>query len=134
MEIKNQKIANINVRLKDLFMKWLDVTRSFHKLNHKEQLVLSLFLYYHHIYKKEITNNKILWKIVFDYETKAKIKEDSIFGDKGLGDAYLQNVMSSLRKKKIIVKGEISPLFIPDLQFNSRNFKVIFNFNIVDNE
>jgi uncharacterized surface anchored protein len=131
--MNNIKIANLNVKLKDLFFRWLDVTKSFHKLNNQQQQVLALFLYYHFLYKKEITNDKILWKILFDYDTKLKIKEDDIF-KKGLSDNSLQNILTSLRKKKIIIDGKISPVFIPELSIDSKNFKVVFNFNIVDNE
>lgn len=131
--MKNEKIANVNVTLKDMFMKWLSLTSKFHKLRNQEQQLLSLILYYHHIYKREITNNKILWKIVFDYDTKMKIKNDDIF-KKELTDASLQNLFTSLRKKNVIVNGEVSPVYIPDIEDKAKRFKVIFNFNIVDNE
>ena len=131
--MNNTKIANMNVKLKDLFFRWLDITKAFHKLNNQQQQVLALLLYYHYQYRKDITNNKILWNVVFDYTTKARIKEDDIFPN-GLSDNSLQNILSSLRKKKIIVDGEISKIFIPELDLKTKNFKVIFNFNIVDNE
>ena len=75
--MSNIKTANLNVSLKQLFTRWLDVTQAFHKLNNQEQKVLALLLYHHYILKKDITNNKILWKMVFDYDTKMKIKEDT---------------------------------------------------------
>jgi len=131
--MNNIKIANLNVKLKDLFFKWLDITKAFHKLNNQQQQVLALLLYYHYIYKKDITNNKILWKIVFDYDTKIKIMEDPVF-KKGLTTNALNNIFTVLRKNKIIVDGEISKIFVPTLDVKSKNFKVIFNFNIVDNE
>lgn len=127
--MSNSKIANLNVTLKNLFFRWLDITKSFHKLNNQQQQVLALLLYYHYVYRKETTNNKILWTIVFDYDTKMKIKEEL-----NMNDNSFQNILTNLRKKKVIIDGEISSLFIPDLDLNSKNFKVIFNFNIVDNE
>lgn len=130
--MSNIKTANLNVKLKDLFFRWLDITKAFHKLNNQQQKVLALFLYYHYLYRKDITNNKILWKIVFDYDTKMKIKEDAVF-DEGLSDNALNNVLTILRKKKIIVNGQIAPLFIPDLDIKSKQFRIVFNFNIVDN-
>ena len=130
--MSNVKQANLNVKLKDLFFRWLDVTKTFHKLNNQQQQVLALLLYYHYKYKKETTNDKILWKIVFDYDTKIKINEDPVFGEKGL--TGLQNILTVLRKKNIIIDGKISPFFIPDLTKDSNNFKVIFNFNIIDND
>ena len=64
--MNNSKTANLNVTLKNLFFRWLDITKSFHNLNNQQQRVLALLLYYHYQYKKETTNNKILWTIVLD--------------------------------------------------------------------
>lgn len=127
--MSNSKIANLNVTLKNLFFRWLDITKSFHKLNNQQQQVLALLLYYHYQFKKETTNNKILWKLVFDYDTKMKIKEEL-----DMNDNVFQNTLTNLRKKNVIVDGEISKFYIPDLDLKSKNFKVIFNFNILDNE
>lgn len=125
--MKNIKQANINVSIKDLFNKWLNITKTFHNLNNQEQNVLSLFLYHHYLLKKDIKNKKILWKIVFDYDTKLKIKEEL-----NLKDTHLQNLMTRLRKKNIIIDGKINPYFIPEITDKSDNFKVIFNFNIIN--
>lgn len=127
--MSNIKTANLNVSLKQLFSRWLDITKAFHKLNNQEQEVLALLLYYHYILKKDITNTKILWKMVFDYDTKLKIKEEL-----DMNDSIFQNNLTKLRKKNIIINNEVNPYFIPDLTVDSTNFKVIFNFNIVDNE
>lgn len=123
----------MNVSLKDLFFRWMNITAPFHKLNNQQQQVLALLLYYHYQYSKDITNNKILWRVLFDYDTKLKIKEDSVF-EKGLSDTALQSILSILRKKKVIINGEISKVFIPELNLKAKNFKIIFNFNIVDND
>jgi hypothetical protein len=124
--MKNSKTANINITIKDLFKKWLDITKLFHKLTNQELDVLALLLYYHYKYKQEITNDKILWKIVFDYDTKHLIKEELDIKDQGI-----QNVLSNLRKKNIIDDGKIRKAYIPDLEDKGNNFKIIFNFNII---
>lgn len=125
-KLKNIKQANINIQLKDLFLRWLDITSAFHNLTKQQKRVLSLLLYYHYNFKLEITNNKILWKLVFDYDTKAKIKEEL-----GIKDSVLQNILTKLRKDKIINNNVISPAFIPALEPGSKVFKIIFNFNII---
>lgn len=127
--MKNQKNANINVSLKSLFKRWLDVTYSFHKLPKQPSKVLALLLYHHFQLSKEITNDKILWKIVFDYDTKAKIKKEL-----SIDDQTMQNNLTKLRKLNIIENNIINPMYIPDLSKDSKNFKVIYNFNIIDNE
>lgn len=131
--MSNEKVATLNIKIKELFSRWLDITRAFHKLTNQQQQVLALFLYYHYQFKKDTTNQKILWKMVFDYDTKLKIREDDVFKDKEMSNNVLHNIITGLRKKGIIVDGQISPMFIPDLTQDSKSFKVIFNFNIVDN-
>jgi hypothetical protein len=125
--MKNVKQANINVNLKQLFFRWLDITKSFHNLANQQQQVLALLLYHHYKFSKEITNEKILWKAVFDYDTKAQIKEEL-----GIGNQVLQNNLTKLRKKNIIKDNKILARYIPELEHNSKKFKVEFNFNIVD--
>lgn len=125
-KIKNIKQANINIHLKDFFIKWLDITSAFHNLTTQQKQVLGLLLYYHYKFKLDITNTKILWKLVFDYDTKYKIREEL-----NIKDAVLQNILSKLRKSNIIINNVITPAFIPDLEKGSKIFKVIFNFNII---
>lgn len=125
-KLKNLKQANINIHLKDLFLKWLDITSAFHNLTNQQKQVLGLLLYYHYKFKSEVTNTKILWKLVFDYDTKCKIKEEL-----NIKDAVLQNILTKLRKDRIIVNNTITSAFIPDLEEGSKVFRIIFNFNII---
>jgi len=131
--MNNSKTANINIKLKLLFFRWLDILKPWHNLNNQQQQVLALLLYYHYLYKKDITNDKILWKIVFDYDTRQKIIEDECW-KKGMTINTLNNILTMLRNKKAIVDNKISNVYIPELDISSKNFKMIFNFNIVDNE
>lgn len=131
--MNNSKTANINIKLKLLFFKWLEILKPWHDLNNQQQQVLALLLYYHYLYKKDITNNKILWKIVFDYDTRIKIIED-VCWKKGMNIGTLNNVLTMLRNKKVIIDNEVIKLYIPELELKSKSFKIIFNFNIVDNE
>lgn len=125
--MKNTKVANINVTLKSLFSRWLDITVTFHKLTEQERDVLALLLYYHYKYSRELTNNKILWKMVFDYDTKMKIKEEL-----DMKDSSLQNTLTSLRKKNVIKDNQIVATYIPLMERGSKEFKVVFNLNIVE--
>lgn len=127
--MKNSKVANINVKLKGLFYRWLDITITFHRLTDKERSVLALLLFYHYTIKREVTNNKILWKMVFDYDTKMKIKEEL-----GLKDASFQNLLTALRRKGVIKDNVIIPTYIPDLEDNAKEFKIVFNLRIVEDE
>lgn len=120
------KIINMNITVKDLFRKWLEITKPFHSLNKQQQDILGLFLYYHFKLQDQITNNKILWKMVFDYETKHKIKEEL-----GIKDQAIQNAMTFFKKNNVIEDGKITPVFIPTIEKKNNNFKIVFNFNII---
>lgn len=125
--MKNNKVANINVTIKSLFFRWLDITVTFHKLTEQERSVLALLLYYHYKFSQELTNPKILWKMVFDYDTKMKIKEEL-----KMKDSSLQNTLTSLRNKNVIHDNQIVGTYIPELEGSSKAFRVIFNLNIID--
>lgn len=127
MTSKNIKIANINVKLKTFFRNWMQFTQPFHKLSNQQQTVLALLLFYHYQLKREITNVKILWKAVFDYDTKIKVATEL-----EIQPGALENLLSQLRKKKIIVDNQITPAYVPDLDLNSKKFTIVFNFNIKD--
>jgi len=124
---KNVKIASINVHLKTFFFRYVSFTAPFHKLAKQHQQVLALLLYHHHVIGKEITNNKLLWKTVFDYDTKLLISEEL-----EMNSASLTNILSSLRRKKVIINNQISPVYIPDLSRGAKQFVMTFNFNIVN--
>ncbi len=124
--MSNEKIANINVKLKSFFKRYVEFTYPFHKLADRQQSVLALLLYYHFQLKKEITNNKILWKEVFDYDTKVKI-----YTELDIKSSNLENVLTALRNNNVIIDGEISPFYIPTLDQKSNKFSITFNFNII---
>ncbi len=125
--MSNEKIANINVKLKSFFIRYVEFTYPFHKLTDRNQSVLALLLFNHYKLKQEITNDKILWKQVFDYDTKV-----DIYTELGIKSSGLENILTSLRKSKVIIDGEISPFYIPVLDKKSKQFKITFNFNILD--
>lgn len=131
--MNNERVANINIKLKSLFFKWLELLKPWHNLNNQQQQVLALLLYYHYLYKKDTTNNKILWKLVFDYDTKLKIMEDDIW-KKGMTVNTLNNIFTILRRKNVIIDNQVSEVYIPNLEIKNKSFKIVFNFNIIDNE
>lgn len=127
--MSNIKQANLNVKIKNFFFRYIEFLKPFHNLTNQEQKVLALFLYYHYKLSKEITNNKVLWKEVFDYDTKRLILDELQIEDSGL-----QNILTSLRKKKVIIDKQISKNYIPDITNNPKAFVLTFNFNLIYNE
>jgi len=125
--MKNIKVANINTTIKKLFKDWLYLTKIFHKLTDQQINILSLFLYEYYKLKKEVTNERIINEVLFDYKIKMKIKEEL-----GIKDPSLQNAMTIFRKKGIVVNNQLSKLFIPQIEKDANNFKLIYNFNIIN--
>ena len=127
--MKNIKVANINTTIKKLFKDWLYLTKIYHKLTDQQINILSLFLYEYYKLKKEVTNERIINEVLFDYKIKMKIKEEL-----GIKDPSLQNAMTIFRKKGIVVNNQLSKLFIPQIEKDANNFKLIYNFNIINEE
>ena len=120
----NVKNATINVKIKNFFFRYIEFLKPFHKLQKQHYTVVALLLYYHYQFSKEITNNKILWKTVFDYDTKIKIVEKL-----NISLAVLDNNISALRKKNIIIGKKLTN----NLKFNIGS-PVLFNFEIYNND
>jgi len=124
--MNNIKVASINVKIKNFFYRYIEFLQPFHKLTKQHQKVLALFLYHHYRLSKEITNKNIVWKEVFDYDTKLLISEEL-----NINDQSLQNILSQFRKKKVIIDKQISPVYIPELSKDTKQFSINFNFNII---
>ncbi len=124
--MSNVKEALIKTTNKNFFKHWLLLTKPLHKLPTAEINILALLLYYYFEYKKEIKSEELIWKFVFDYTTKNKIKKELNIKV----DQSLQNVLYSLRKKKIINNNIISKSFIPNIKDNEHS--LIFKFEIID--
>lgn len=121
------KVVNINVNTKTFFKHWIKFTEPFHKLTDKQQNILALFLYHHNELKRQITNNKILWKEVLGYDTKVKI-----YSELDITSSNLENVLTQLRKRNIIIDNKIVDTYIPKIDKKTKCFQLQFNFLIND--
>lgn len=126
MEKSRGKLVKIPVTTKTLFKSYLSLTKPINKLGPKEIDVLSLLLYYNHIEKPNFKRDEDRWRKVFDYDTKMLIKEEL-----DMKDYSLQNILSSLRRKKVIKNNVVMPYYIPDID-GSDVFKLVFQFEISD--
>ena len=125
--MENVKSANLNVKIKNFFFRYIEFLKPFHKLQKQHYTVVALLLYYHYQFSKEITNNKILWKTVFDYDTKILITDEL-----GITTQGLENIYTSLRKNKVIIDNEISSVYIPQINKKNKTFTININFKIID--
>ena len=103
------------------------LTKPINKLRPKEIDVMALLLFYYISEKPNFKREEDVWKKVFDYETKIEIKDEL-----ELPDYIFQNVLSTLRKKKALIGRKIHPNFIPDVNNETKSFKLSYNFIIHD--
>ena len=121
----NKKQVVIKSNRKNFFRYWMTLTRPFHKLRVKEQDVLALLLFYYYEYKKKINDERLVWKMVFDYDTKIRIKEEL-----NIKDGNFQNLMTSLRKNNAIIHKKyfmINPAYIPRVSKVTNRFDITFS-------
>ena len=121
--MENTSIATIRTDFRGVLDKWINFTYPFHNLTLKEQSVLAALLYYYFIFKKDIKSEDVVWKMVFDYDTRMKIKQEL-----DMKDYALQNNLTRLRKKKILKNNKIVKHYIPNIKWDAKSFKIVFNF------
>jgi hypothetical protein len=122
---QNMNIKRIHTDKKSIFRYWLEFLKPYHKLRAKEIEALSLMLYYRYELSREIKDMDMVDMILFSTQTRNKIRED--LG--GMGQKVFNNLLTSLRKKKIISKeNKINHVLIPNM--TEEGFKLIFDFDV----
>lgn len=127
--MRSEKVAKITTSRKQFFFKWVEYTKPFHGLRKQLQDALALLLYHHYELGKVISNNKILWKQVFDYDTKILIMEDL-----NIPQTALENIYTQLRKAGVVKDNQIVPVFIPNITKDTTEFTIKINFSFDDNK
>lgn len=125
----NNKTANIKVSINNFFLMWMRFTEPFHKLAPRYQTVVAILLRYYYELGKEITNEKILWKEVFSYDSKIKLADEM-----EINKQSVENLLTYLRKRNVIINNRISPAYLPDLSKDPSKFSININFHINYNE
>lgn len=123
----SKKIVTIKCDRRKVFEKWVEFTRPFHGLRPQLQKVVVLLLVYHYEYSQIIKNETIVWKQVFDYDTKQKIAEEV-----GVQMNTYDNLLAELRRKKVLVNNSVHPMFKPNIKKEDKSFHFIINFNIIE--
>lgn len=119
----NRRIVTIPCNNVNFYRYYVELLNPIVKLRKRELDVWAQLLWYNNEYRQ--LEEAVRFKIVFDYETKAKIaKELKISMD------VLNNNLSELRKKKIIVDNKIPKGYQVYLEDNEYN--LTFNFKAKD--
>lgn len=104
------KRIKINADEKSIIKSFLEFTKSIHKLRNKEMELLAEILYKNHTEKGNFKREEDRWNKVFSYESKLEYKDNL-----DIQDHTLQNLLSSLRRNKVIIDGRVKQGFIPNL-------------------
>jgi DNA-binding MarR family transcriptional regulator len=100
-----EKSIPISTDGRKFFRQYLELINPLIKLRGKELDVMSELLYYNDKFKDIPEEHR--WKLIFDYDVKTEIREKL-----NLSDASLNNNLSALRKKGILVKNRILKSFL----------------------
>ena len=95
---------------KEIIRSYLEFTKPIHKLTDREMNFLTELIHKYYVEKEYFKREEDLWKKVFDYDSKLEDKKNL-----GIQDTSLQNLLSTLRKKKAINRDRVVESFIPDL-------------------
>lgn len=125
--MKNTNIASFKSSIKDIFRYWLVFTLPMHNLTDSEIKFMSVVLYKRFRLAKEIQNEKYLNKALFDADTKLELAKEA-----NITIERVNNLLSQLRKKKVIIINSVNPKYIPNIEQDVKNFRMIFNFDIND--
>ena len=119
-------IKTLNVDKQNFFNYWLQFLKPYHKLRDKEIEMLSFFLLKRDELSEKIKDETLLDSMLFDKKIKDEIRKKMNYSN----HQVFNNMLSSLRAKGVIVDNKIHKGLIPHLTNN--NFKLIFNFNVID--
>jgi hypothetical protein len=123
------RVANIPTNLRRFFHHWITVTFPLHNLGKTERGVLAELLYYRYLLGQEVTNEELLNKLLFDYETKNKICESL-----DIPKSRMALVLTTLRKEGIVKGRTLNKSYIPELSVGDNQFILAYKFKITDND
>lgn len=110
---------------KDFFRYWFMFLEPFHNLTNREIDVVVDFLKHRFDLCKKISDPEILNRVLMGEDTKRQIREDN-----GITLQHFQVIMGKLKKKKVIIDNKLNPKFIPNIQEDQDNFKLLLLFDL----
>lgn len=126
---KNISIAPISTTLSfgdmNFFKLWLEFLRPLHRLPNREMMVLAALLKRRFELSRTIMDEETLDKVLFTNEVKKGIASSL-----EISSNNLQSVLTNLRKVGIITNNTINKRFIPSMDIDADNYKLILHFKI----
>lgn len=123
--MKNVNVQTLNVDERQFFKVWLTLMQPFLKLRDQEIKVLAALLYYRHNIQEEVKNKAIIDELLFNTKTRRRIKDEL-----ELESYSFNNILSSLRKRKLILNNSLNSKIIPNIETGFDNFKLVYNVEV----
>lgn len=125
--MKNINVQSLKVNEEQFFKVWLMMLQPFLKIRKQEMDILAKLLYSRYLISQQVTNQSIVDDLLFNAKNKKRIKQEL-----GIQTYSFNNVIASLKKKKIIINNSINKKIIPQVQNNFKNFKLVYDIEIVE--
>jgi len=123
------RVTKIPTSTRAFFYHWVEFTRPFHKLGKMQKKVLAELLYHRYLLTLEVSNSKLVNKLLFSPDIKKNIVASA-----GTNPKRLDLILSEFRKKGIVKDNIIVDNYIPDIKLGDKEFVLAFKFKITDNE
>lgn len=121
-------IVRIPCSLNNEFFKyWLDFLRPFHGLTPKETNVAAAFLAKRFELSESIIRDDILDTVLMSDEVKREIRDKE-----NMSATHFQVILTKLRNSKVIVNDRLNKRFIPHLEKDGKDFKLMLLFEFKD--
>lgn len=128
---KNSNIAHIVTTLEkadnNFFKYWLQFIRPLHGLSSKEIDILASFLRLRFELSKSIRDDNLLDKVLMNSETKRQVREEH-----DVAPPYFQVIMAKFRKLGILKDNRIEKRYIPNIEEDSKEYKLVLLFDFRD--
>lgn len=124
---KNINVQGFKVSKERFFSIWLMILQPFLKLRNKELELLAKLLYHRYLISLEVKNKEMLDELLFSTKIKKKI-----LSELDIPEHAYNNLLSCLRKKKLVNDKSINKQIIPLITEPFDNFKLLYNIDITD--
>lgn len=124
---ENINVQSFKVSKEKFFKMWLMILQPFLKLRNKELDLVAKLLYHRYLISLEVKNKEMLDDLLFSNKMKKQILLEM-----DIPEYAYNNILTHLRKKSIIKDKTINKKIIPVVTDDFKNFKLIYNLDIVD--
>jgi len=123
---RNSNIAHVKINSGvAFFYKWLEFIKPLHGLTPLEMRVLAMFLAKRQSLSKVVSQDNVLNEILLGSVSRREIREEI-----DMKPAQFNIIYSHLKKVGAIKEGAITPRYIPNVEADSGEYRLILMFNI----